>query len=407
MINHTDIENIIGCKTLVTDRMQRAIEEWYDAAIDGLPLDKNPETLTLDLPALICAETITETLTDGTEQQKQVITETYSDIVNGALVTVEKVRTIAADGSETTTKAIKKASADSFSGLVKGWQEQADKGVLGTFSTLADAVKKQDWLSVGEWVLSTLYNGLAPEAKKMIDDLGKAIIQKVNDHLAEIVGKISDSLWNTGKELVNGLNKNGTFGQIADDVSKNGSVVIKVLGNIGTSMGGLVSDVGNGIAGLASSMGGLGEIATQLGSIFSNLGGLIIANPEIAAVIAIVAGIAGLGIALFSAFSRKTSDTAVSHYQSPFDKAGVYDSLSEFSTRAAMQYRVAGQAAENNAQLSVLERIEGLLDEHLPAIGTGQVVMDSGELVGVLSPRMATNVDARIGVTVERKARGV
>ena len=56
MINHADIENIIGCKTLVTDRMQRAIEDWYDAAINGLPLDKNPETLTLDLPALICAE---------------------------------------------------------------------------------------------------------------------------------------------------------------------------------------------------------------------------------------------------------------------------------------------------------------------------------------------------------------
>ena len=56
MINHADIENIIGCKTLVTDRMQQAIEGWYDAAIDGLPLDKNPETLTLDLPALICSE---------------------------------------------------------------------------------------------------------------------------------------------------------------------------------------------------------------------------------------------------------------------------------------------------------------------------------------------------------------
>ena len=56
MINHADIENIIGCKTLVTNQMQRAIEDWYDAAINGLPMDKNPETLTLDLPALICAE---------------------------------------------------------------------------------------------------------------------------------------------------------------------------------------------------------------------------------------------------------------------------------------------------------------------------------------------------------------
>ena len=56
MINHADIENVIGCKTLVTDRMQRAIEGWYDAAIDGLPMNHNPETLTLGLPSLICSE---------------------------------------------------------------------------------------------------------------------------------------------------------------------------------------------------------------------------------------------------------------------------------------------------------------------------------------------------------------
>lgn len=56
MINHADIENVIGCKTLVTDRMQQAIEGWYDAAIDGLPMNHNPETLTLGLPSLICSE---------------------------------------------------------------------------------------------------------------------------------------------------------------------------------------------------------------------------------------------------------------------------------------------------------------------------------------------------------------
>ena len=56
MINHADIENIIGCKTLVTDRMQQAIEGWYDAAINGLPLSRDPETLSLGLPAVICSE---------------------------------------------------------------------------------------------------------------------------------------------------------------------------------------------------------------------------------------------------------------------------------------------------------------------------------------------------------------
>ena len=121
-------------------------------------------------------KTVTETLADGTEQHKQVITETFNEIVNGALMTAEKVTTIAADGSEQTSKELKKASANSFSGLVKGWQDEADKGVLGTFGTLYKAVKSQDWLSIGEWVISTLYNGLAPAAKQAIDDLGKSII---------------------------------------------------------------------------------------------------------------------------------------------------------------------------------------------------------------------------------------
>ena len=43
MINHADIENIIGCKTLVTDRMQRAIEDgravWPADALDVVKQD--------------------------------------------------------------------------------------------------------------------------------------------------------------------------------------------------------------------------------------------------------------------------------------------------------------------------------------------------------------------------------
>ena len=62
-------------------------------------------------------KTITETLTDKTTTQKQVITETYNDIVDGALVTVERVKTIAADGVPQITEEIKEASANSFDGL--------------------------------------------------------------------------------------------------------------------------------------------------------------------------------------------------------------------------------------------------------------------------------------------------
>ncbi len=352
-------------------------------------------------------KTVTETLADGTEQHKQVITETFNEIVNGALMTAEKVTTIAADGSEQVSKELKKASANSFSGLVKGWQDEADKGVLGTFGTLYKAVKSQDWLSVGQWVISTLYNGLAPAAKQAIDDLGKSIIQQINGVLSQIVSDISGSIWDTGKQLLGGAGGSGSgFAGIAGDVSKNGSVIVDVLGSIGTAMGGVTTQVGSSIAGLASSMGGLGGIATSLGGVLTQVGSMILSNPVLAAILGLAVGAAGIGFALFSAFNKK-SDTAVSHYQSPFDKTGVYDSLGTFSTRAALQYRVTGQQSIVDRQTSILERIEGMLDEHLPDIGKGQVVMDSGELVGVLSPRMATNVDARIGVTVTRKARGV
>ena len=352
-------------------------------------------------------KTVTETLADGTEQHKQVITETFNEIVNGALMTAEKVTTIAADGSEQTSKELKKASANSFSGLVKGWQDEADKGVLGTFGTLYKAVKSQDWLSVGEWVISTLYNGLAPAAKQAIDDLGKSIIQQINGVLSQIVSDISGSIWDAGKQLLGGAGGSGSgFAGIAGDVSKNGSVIVDVLGSIGTAMGGVTTQVGSSIAGLASSMGGLGGIATSLGGVLTQVGSMILSNPVLAAILGLAVGAVGIGFALFSAFNKK-NDTAVSHYQSPFDKTGVYDSLGTFSTRAALQYRVTGQQSIVDRQTSILERIEGMLDEHLPDIGKGQVVMDSGELVGVLSPRMATSVDARIGVTVTRKARGV
>ena len=232
-------------------------------------------------------KTVTETLADGTEQHKQVITETFNEIVNGALMTAEKVTTIAADGSEQTSKELKKASANSFSGLVKGWQEEANNGVLGTFGTLYKAVKSQDWLSVGEWVISTLYNGLAPAAKQAIDDFGKPIIQQINGVLSQIVSDISGSIWDAGKQLLGAGGSGSGFAGIAGDVSKNGSVIVDVLGSIGTAMGGVTTQVGSSIAGLASSMGGLGGIATSLGGILTQVGGMILSNPVLAAISAL------------------------------------------------------------------------------------------------------------------------
>lgn len=56
MIQHADIERIIGTQTLMTDEMQQAIQDWYAAAIDGEPLNHDPDTLSMGWPAAICTE---------------------------------------------------------------------------------------------------------------------------------------------------------------------------------------------------------------------------------------------------------------------------------------------------------------------------------------------------------------
>ena len=105
-------------------------------------------------------KTVTETLTDGTETQKKVITETYDDVVDGALVTVERVKTIAADGTEEVAETTKEASIKSFDDLWKELQTHADTGLLGTFDNLYTAVKNKDWRAIGLWAANAIYGGL-------------------------------------------------------------------------------------------------------------------------------------------------------------------------------------------------------------------------------------------------------
>lgn len=363
-----------------------------------------------------------ETYADGSQHIKQTITKTYTDIIDGALRTVNEVKTIAADGTEQVAKTIEKgkAASSTFSGLLQGWKKEADKGVLGTFSALATAVKSKDWKSIGQWVISTLYNGLAPESQKFIDDLGKNLIQQLNKVLGDKISDISQKAWDIGSSIADGIAKGlgnalGKDGGVQDilnglsvDVSDVGSKIMGVLGTMGTSIGTFVSTAGTKIAGLAGSMGSLGSIAEGAGGLIAKVGSLIISNPEVAAIVAIVAGVAALGAALFAKFGKGSSGgQAVSHYESPYAGHDVYDSLTEFSTRAAMQHRYMEKTTGTDAQLGILQQIRDMLDEHLPDIGTGQLVMDGEKVADMLTPRLATNIDASMGVYTLRAERGV
>lgn len=265
-------------------------------------------------------QTVTETLTDETTQQKQIITKTCTDIVNGMLVTKEQVETIAADGARTTAETIKEASANTFSGLLKGWQEEADKGILGTFDTLVTAIKKQNWKSVGEWVLSTLYTGLAPEAKQWIDKLGTSLIQQINGVLLKGVQGVSQGAWNLGGQIAQGVTSG--FGSIVDQAGSLAQILTGTFASLKAPLGAAATSISTALSGgLLSAFpaiySALGALISTIGSAFVGMLQAIgaallptgIGTPQgiamIAAGAALVAAIAAITVGLGVAFKRK------------------------------------------------------------------------------------------------------
>lgn len=267
-------------------------------------------------------QTVNEELSNGKKQQTQTITETSRQLVNGALVVVERVKNIAADGTEQVAETIKKASADSFSGLVKGWQGEADKGVLGTFGTLYKAVKSQDWLSVGQWVISTLYNGLAPETKLLIDDFGKNLIQQVNGFLGEGISQLANGAWDLGTQIFDGLT--GGFGDVVSQFSGLGSTLLDIFGGLQGPLSAAALAISKGLQG--GLISAFPEILASLGGLIGAIGGAFVAmlqsigmallptgfgTPKgllmIAAGVALVAAIAAIVASLGGAFKKKST----------------------------------------------------------------------------------------------------
>lgn len=339
-----------------------------------------------------------EKYADGSEHIKKTVTETGQRIGENGAETYEKIITYT-DGIEDkvneTSTLIDKSVKGTQSRIDQQLSEasgQLDKGIFGLVKSAFSDAKNGDWGGLALDFVNLIWGGVSQDQRDVISKWLADALTAVNE--GYFSGGIGKALGSIQSIFTNGITA-GVDG--ATTSVKAFSEIVQGLassGGVGGALGGIVQ----GFSGMA------GGITSALGTVAS----FISANPVLGVILGVgavgaVAG--GIGLALWA--KNKKSKDPVNNYKSPFDDVGVYDSLNEFSTRSAIQYRVIGQSSPADKQTSILERIEELLDEHLPAIGTGQVVMDSGELVGVISPRMAQNVDARIGVTVTRKARGV
>ena len=265
-------------------------------------------------------QTITETLTDGTETQKQVITETYDDVVDGALVTIERVKTIAADGTVQVAEKIKKSSADTFDGLWKELQDSANTGVLGTFDDLYTAVKNQDWLSIGKWVASTIYDGLTADQKQQVQSFALGIVTKLNKALGGARDKLVQGAIDLGGQIVNGLT--GGFSEVWQQAQGLGSTLVSVFQGLQEPLSAVALAISKGLSGgflscMPEILMGAGSVIVAISSAFTGMletigavltgFGIPTGPAMIIAGVALVAAIAGIVAALGVSFSKKGS----------------------------------------------------------------------------------------------------
>ena len=271
-------------------------------------------------------QTVTETLTDGTETQKQVITTVQDEIVNGALVTVQRVKTIAADGTEQVAEQVKESAAESFDGLWKEIQTEANTGVLGTFSDLFTAVKNQDWAGIGLWVAKTLYGGLTADQKKQIEDFALGMVDKINKALKGYQTEIAAKAWDLGTQICNGLTHG--FNDVWQQAQTLGSTLTDIFKGLKAPLSAAATAISNGLkGGLLSSFptifAGVASMVSTIGAAFEGMLTAISAALH-ATVFGIPMGVivAGAAVALGIAIAAICSRLGGSHSGTPSTGGG-------------------------------------------------------------------------------------
>lgn len=138
-------------------------------------------------------ENITETLSNGKTQQKQVITETSRQMVGGVLKDIKTVTSIAADGTKTVKQTMETV-------------RETAKTVTSTFETLADGVK-----TTTQTVTETLTDGTETQKQvitEVYDDVvdgALVTVEKVKTVAADGTVQVAEQIKKSSADSFDGL----------------------------------------------------------------------------------------------------------------------------------------------------------------------------------------------------------
>lgn len=353
-----------------------------------------------------------ETYADGSQHIKTTATETGERIVDGVRQTYTKVIsyidgvqdkvTETAQNIEKSIKATQKRIDENLSKA----QQQFNSGIFKLGKNLYTDLKNQDWAALGLDIVNVMWGEVSQEQREVLSDWANKALEAINE--AYSGGGLSEA-FNAFKQImsngikadadgvttdVKGLSK--VFQDLGINVSDAGSNIMGVLNTIGSGMGSFALNAGTDIANLAGSMGSLGTIAEGVGGLIAKVGSLIISNPEVAAIIAIVAGVAALGVAIFAKFGKGKSSGTTSTQKAPSYK-DIQDAYWYGNERAfaGYDYRTDPYVMnpDNNAMLAYqakmqaqMERLYGVVEKYLPEAGNSVITLDGEQVGRIITP---------------------
>lgn len=359
-----------------------------------------------------------ETYADGSQHIKTTATETGERIVDGVRQTYTKVISYidgvqdkVTETAQNIDKSIKATQKRIDENLSKA-QQQFNSGIFKLGKNLYTDLKNQDWAALGLDIVNMMWGEVSQEQREALSDWANKALEAINEAysgggLSEAYKAFKQIMSNGIKAETDGVTTsvdglNQVFQKLGINVSDVGSNIMGVLNTIGSGMGSFALNAGTDIANLAGSMGSLGTIAEGAGGLIAKVGSLIIANPEVAAIIAIVAGVVALGVALFAKFGKgKSKDTAATqHVHSYKDIQDAYWYGNERAF-AGYDYRTDPYVMnpDNNAMLTYqakmqaqMERLYGVVEKYLPEAGNSVIALDGEQVGRIITPSVNNNL---------------
>ena len=266
-------------------------------------------------------KTVTKIFDDGTKQVTKTTTKAGKEMVDGVernVTTVEtkvdEFATETATVAKKTSTTVQKEITDIEEKAVKSLREvekelkqsftsETSDGILGILKDGISNIKNQDWGGIALDVVKLIWGEVDAEQRKTVTKWAGNVLKVINDEYASgglsSVGNTIKTLLSGGELVLNpeeGATTLASISKIVFDLTASGGMG-EVLGTMATKLGSLFGTLATKI----------GSVGTALSGLATKLVGVIAANPEIFAILAIVAGVAALGAYIWKKHGKEIS----------------------------------------------------------------------------------------------------